>query len=125
MTKPMTEFAEEWIAAWNSHDLERILSHYAEDIVFTSPRAAARLPQTRGTVRGIEQLREYWAPLAEIRPNLKFTLEMVLETVGGCTILYRDEAGLLVAETMLIGAEDKVVQGIVSHASAPLHQKGG
>jgi len=21
-------FAREWIAAWNSHDLERVLSHY-------------------------------------------------------------------------------------------------
>ena len=24
------EFAEEWIASWNSHDLDRILSHYTE-----------------------------------------------------------------------------------------------
>lgn len=118
MTRSMTEFAEEWIAAWNSHDLERILSHYAADIVFTSPRAAARLPHTRGTVRGIEQLREYWAPLGKIRPELNFTLEEVLETVGGCTILYRDENGLLVAETMLLEA-GKVVQGIVSHATRP------
>ena len=30
-------FAEEWITAWNTHDLDRILSHYAEDIVFRSP----------------------------------------------------------------------------------------
>ena len=29
--------AEHWIAAWNNHDLERILSHYAEDVVFSSP----------------------------------------------------------------------------------------
>jgi hypothetical protein len=32
-------FAAEWIAAWNSHDLDRILSHYAGDIVFLSPFA--------------------------------------------------------------------------------------
>ena len=24
-------FAEEWIAAWNAHDLERILAHYTDD----------------------------------------------------------------------------------------------
>ena len=24
-------FAAEWIAAWNSHDLERILAHYTDD----------------------------------------------------------------------------------------------
>lgn len=121
--KSMTEFAEEWIEAWNSHDLDRILSHYAADVVFTSPRAAARLPHTRGTVRGIEELRAYWAPQAEVRPDLRFTLEMVLETVDGCTILYRDETGRLVAETMLIEAEGKVVRGIVSHAVQPFTKR--
>ena len=25
----MLRFAEAWIAAWNSHDLNRILAHYA------------------------------------------------------------------------------------------------
>ena len=31
-------FAREWVKAWNDHDLEAILSHYAEDVVFHSPR---------------------------------------------------------------------------------------
>jgi len=116
MVNPIVEFAQDWIAAWNSHDLDRILTHYSDDIIFTSPRALARLPKTNGTVRGIAQLREYWAPVTDIRPNLKFALEAVLVTVNGCTILYRDESELLVAETMLIGADGKVTQGIVSHA---------
>ncbi len=29
-------FAIEWEAAWNAHDLNRILAHYAEDVVFRS-----------------------------------------------------------------------------------------
>jgi ketosteroid isomerase-like protein len=29
-------FADEWIAAWNSHDLDRVLSHYAPEVVFLS-----------------------------------------------------------------------------------------
>ena len=24
-------FAKEWVAAWNSHDLERVLEHYEDD----------------------------------------------------------------------------------------------
>ena len=31
------EFADEWIAAWNSHDLDRVLRHYAADAELTSP----------------------------------------------------------------------------------------
>ena len=30
-------FALEWIESWNSHDLERILSHYSDDVEVTSP----------------------------------------------------------------------------------------
>jgi ketosteroid isomerase-like protein len=30
-------FAAEWIAAWNSHDLDRVLSHYAGDFEMSSP----------------------------------------------------------------------------------------
>ena len=36
-------FADEWIEAWNSHDLDRILSHYSDDAELLSPVAAARL----------------------------------------------------------------------------------
>lgn len=36
------KLANEWVAAWNAHDLERILAHYEEFVELTSP-AAARL----------------------------------------------------------------------------------
>ena len=53
-------FAREWVAAWNAHDLERILSHYAEDVVLRSPVAARLLPESSGEIRGIDALRA-WA----------------------------------------------------------------
>ena len=31
------QFAEDWIAVWNSHDLEAILSHYTDDFEMSSP----------------------------------------------------------------------------------------
>ena len=46
-------FAHEWIAAWNSRDLDRILVHYAPDVVLTSP-VAQRILHGDGNVRGIE-----------------------------------------------------------------------
>src|ERR1039457_6332934 len=33
------QFASEWLDAWNAHDLELILSHFTEAVVFTSPLA--------------------------------------------------------------------------------------
>jgi ketosteroid isomerase-like protein len=30
-------FTEEWEEAWNAHDVERLLVHYTDDVVFQSP----------------------------------------------------------------------------------------
>ena len=33
-----SELATKWEEAWNSHDLDRILALYREDVIFKSPR---------------------------------------------------------------------------------------
>jgi ketosteroid isomerase-like protein len=35
-------FAEEWSAAWNRRDVDAVLAHFHDDVVFTSPYAAKR-----------------------------------------------------------------------------------
>lgn len=53
MTRDEAErFAQEWIEAWNSHDLERILTHYSEDVEVTSPFVETVLGRGRDTVKG-------------------------------------------------------------------------
>jgi hypothetical protein len=46
------QFAEEWIAAWNSHDLERILAHYTDDFEIPSPLIVERMNEPSGTLKG-------------------------------------------------------------------------
>ena len=45
MTDPnwARRFAEERIAAWNAHDLERILPHYSDDFEIHSPLIVERM----------------------------------------------------------------------------------
>jgi len=93
-------FAEEWIAAWNAHDLERVLSHYSPDVELSSPIAAERIPESGGYVRGAAALRAYWEPALAANPDLHFDLEAVLTAVDGCTILYHNHRGQLVAESL-------------------------
>ena len=50
-------FADEWVRAWNSHDVEAVLAHFHDDVVFTSPVAARVLPESMGVVRGKSALR--------------------------------------------------------------------
>jgi ketosteroid isomerase-like protein len=91
------KFAEEWIASWNAHDLERILSHYSSEVVFLSPVAERRLGN--GRVTGVGALRAYWATGLAAQPDLRFELVDVLTGWQCLTILYRNHRGQTVAET--------------------------
>ncbi len=53
-------FVAQWIDAWNARDIEAVLTHYADDVVFTSPTALRFVPETGGTVHGKHALRSYW-----------------------------------------------------------------
>ena len=108
-------FAEEWIAAWNAHDLDRILSHYADGIVFLSP-VAQRLVGT-GRVAGLADVRSYWKQGLAANPDLKFELIDALTGHDCVTILYRNHRGQTVAETCEFERGDKVVRSFACYSS--------
>ena len=93
-------FAEEWAAAWNSHDLDRILRHYADDVVFSSPHIVRRLGEPSGEVRGIDELHAYWASGLQAEPDLHFVMEDVRVSVDTIVINYRNHHGHAVAEVL-------------------------
>jgi ketosteroid isomerase-like protein len=110
-----TAFAATWIDAWNRHDLERILSHYARDVVFISP--IARQLTGSGRITGIESLREYWGKGLRSFPDLKFKLLQVLRGDDCLTILYRNQRGQHVAETVEFGIDGRVVRSYACYSS--------
>lgn len=85
----LAAFAAEWIAAWNAHDLDRILSHYADDIAFRSPVIRQRFGKASGEVSGKDELRAYWSgAFASGAQALSFELIEVLTGVDGGAIRY-------------------------------------
>jgi hypothetical protein len=44
-------YADQWVRAWNAHDIETVLDHFRDDVVFTSPVAARVVPESGGVVR--------------------------------------------------------------------------
>lgn len=107
-------FAEDWIAAWNAHDLDRILSHYAEEIVFLSPLAQKRVGD--GRVVGIAALKDYWSQGLAAQPELHFELLDVFVGHAAVTILYRNHRGQSAAETFEFEASGKVVRSFACYA---------
>jgi hypothetical protein len=68
-----SDLASEWKEAFNSHDLDRILALYSEDVVFKSPRVRTIAAEESGVLRGQSAVRDYWQRLFERRPNLECT----------------------------------------------------
>lgn len=93
-------FADQWATAWNSHDLERILAHYTDDVVFSSPKIVQLLGDESGQVRGKDQLRAYWATGLALLPDLHFTVEDVRVSVDSLVINYRNEQDHAVSEVL-------------------------
>ena len=66
------QFAQSWIDAWNARDLDRIVNLFAEDAVFTSPKAAA--VTGLGTQQGNAGIRKYWETALQRISSLRFEL---------------------------------------------------
>ncbi len=107
-------FAEDWIDSWNTHDLDRILAHYASDIIFLSPIAQQAIGT--GRVVGLAALRNYWSERLIARPDLKFELLEVLAGHQCVTIRYRNHRGQSAAETFEFGQDDKVIRSFACYA---------
>src|SRR5262249_34355448 len=82
-------FAKEWVAAWNSHDLERILVHYEDDFEMSSPIITTLVGERSGKLRGKAAVGAYWAKALRSIPNLRFELLAALAGVNSITVYYR------------------------------------
>lgn len=64
--------ATEWFAAFNEHDLERLLDLYDDEAVHYSPKLKLRQPETNGFVQGKDALRAWWKDAFERLPELYY-----------------------------------------------------
>jgi hypothetical protein len=103
-------FAESWLAAWNAHDLEAVLAHFADDVTFTSPVAARLVEGSDGVIRGKEALRAYWSTGLERFPDLRFELVGLYSGIDTIVVNYRNQNGALAGEVLRF-AGGLVVEG--------------
>ena len=115
-TEDAARFAQEWLAAWNAHDLERILAHWSDDCVFSSPLVPRLLGEPSGTVRGKEALRAYWSRGLSAAPGLRFEQLSVLVGHDSIVLRYRNQRGQSCAEWIRIGPDDRAVEGAAHYA---------
>ena len=110
------EFARDWVAAWNSRDLDRILSHYGSDVELTSPAVIRVLGEASGTVHGEAAVRAYFRKGLEHFPALQFTLIEVMQGVSSVVLYYENQQGTRTGEFMEFDADGKVVRVVENYS---------
>jgi len=109
-TTEANDFARQWIAAWNAHDLPLIMNHYSDDIVFSSPFVSKIANESSGTLRGRAAVLQYFGEALQRFPSLRFQLRAVLIGIETLTILYESVNGLLAAETALLNGAGRITR---------------
>jgi len=118
LTRPQAQqFTRDWCEAWNSHDLAAIMSHYADDIVLTSPTAAKLLKDPSGAVKGKDALLNYFSVGLKAYPNLRFEVLDVTCGVSIVVVYYQNQNGVKVSEFMELDSGGKVTR-VIAHYSA-------
>jgi SnoaL-like domain len=109
-------FAADWIDSWNSHDLDRVLSHYSEDFEMTSPIIIRMANQPTGHLKGKSAVAAYWSKALQLIPDLHFELISTLIGVNSITLYYKSAGGRLAAEVFHFNADQKVHQAFAHYA---------
>lgn len=108
-------FAKEWVDAWNSHDLERVLAHYEDDFEMSSPIIVTLMGEPSGKLKGKAAVGAYWAKALKALPELRFELLAVLAGTDSVTLYYRGHRGLA-AEVLHFGKNGKVRAAFAHYA---------
>jgi len=114
-------FAARWAEAWNTRDIEQVLAHFHDDVVFTSPTALAVVGDP--IVRGKDALRAYWTTALSRLTSLRFTVDRVVWDPKGreLAIIYTSETdgkARRVSENLVFNAAGQVVVAEVFHGVA-------
>ena len=103
----VNKFSLEWVEAWNEHDLNKIMIHYAEDFEMSSPVIKKIMNIESGMIKGKTEVRAYWEKALKMNPNLQFELIKTFTGANSIIIHYKGHRGLS-AEIFFFNSEGNV-----------------
>lgn len=101
-------FALEWISAWNSHDIDRILSHYSDDIIITTPMIVLATGGKEDSLSGKNVVSLYWQKALDKFPDLYFELIHSTAGVDSAALFYKSIMNKHAIEVMFFNEEGKI-----------------
>ena len=109
------QFAAEWVAAWNRHDVDAVLAHYTDDFTMTTPMIQKLLGIPTGTLQGKKAVGDYWRAALQKIPDLQFSIIETTCGVDTVSIYYNAVLGRRAIETFFFNAEGKVFKALATY----------
>ncbi len=114
----LQSIAFKWFEAFNNHNLEQLLSLYDDDAEHFSPKLKVSRPETKGLVKGKENLGSWWQDAFDRLPSLHYKVTSLTANADRVFMEYIRTADgdedMLVAEVLVV-KEDKIVASRVYH----------
>lgn len=112
------ELAAAWYAAWNDRNLDAIVDLYADEVEFSSPFVAALGFGPDGVIHGKTMFRAYVEAALPRIPDISFAPEALCIGARGHTLIYRNQTGVLVAETHEFDEEGLIIRADASYEAS-------
>lgn len=114
----LQSIAFRWFEAFNTKQIDKLLSLYEENAEHFSPKLKIRQPETMGLVVGVEAMRVWWQDAFDSLPTLKYELKSLTANSDRVFMEYvrkvEGEEDMLVAEVLEI-REGVIVKSRVYH----------
>ena len=110
-------FAQNWLDSWNSHNLNKIIAHYENNIEYYSIFSEKLLGTSGGIIHGKEQLKDYFKIGLQAYPHLHFQLIQVFTGINSITLLYQSVNNLKAAEVFEFNQEG-LIRRVLCHYAA-------
>lgn len=118
-TQKNLSIAHSWFEAFNTHNLEKLLSLYDDDAQHFSPKLKIKFPESNGLISGKTALNDWWKDAFERLPSLNYKVTSL--TANSDRVFMEYERSVIgepkssVAEVLEI-KEDKIISSRVYHS---------
>ena len=107
-TQQMTAAAKDWIMAWNSGNLTKILEHYRDDVILFSAAAKSRWNAAGGKLIGKGAVENHFRKAFEEVPGMRLEFVKLLTGTEGVMLIYKRETGMMTADLVLFDDNGKI-----------------
>jgi hypothetical protein len=104
----LKQAALEWLDDWNNRNLEKVMTHYADDVKFYSSTVIRRWNEVEGKLEGKVAVERHFRKGLEEMPDIHFEFLSILYGIESIILFYKRETGILAADFVMFNKEGKV-----------------